>query len=113
MDNIGRVIDRNVNHLGKSLADTSSWNWSDISGSPGNSDYANCRNKTGFTARSAGFRASDGKFMWLGKIGFWWELDTVGFGSHASCLINYGLGLDTYGWHNEEDGLSVRCVKDN
>ena len=61
------------NKIAKSLAATTNWNTSTATGVPGNSDYPEFRNKTGFTALPAGARLLNGGFYSIGLTGIWWS----------------------------------------
>ena len=104
-------------HLGmsQSEADDTGWRGTDegkklksISGwSSGNGTDA-----VGFTALPGGYRDKDGSFYLLGSYGHWWSATEY---SYTSAWYRY-LGYFTdevyrYGC-DAEDGISVRCVRD-
>jgi uncharacterized protein (TIGR02145 family) len=72
-------------------------------------------NETGFTSLPGGYRYDEGAFNDIGLSGFWWS--ATEYGTNCACLRHmyygyssvYRYGYD-YSW--EQDGLSVRCVRD-
>jgi uncharacterized protein (TIGR02145 family) len=61
------------NKIAKSLASSTSWQPSNVTGAPGCTDYPTYRNKSGFTAISCGFRDNDGTFKRIGYSGDTWS----------------------------------------
>ena len=55
----------------KSLATNSGWSSSSNNGAVGNSDYAEYRNITGFSAFASGYRAFTGEFVNKSKECYW------------------------------------------
>lgn len=99
--------------IGKSMGSTSAWTSSSNTGSPGNTDYPEYRNKSGFTALPGGARITTGIFYHTGNYGLWWSTTTDGIIGHPwSRVISYDL-VDVYrGTHYKLNGFSVRCVRD-
>lgn len=98
--------------VGKAMAGSGGWESSSNAGAPGNSDFPEYRNKSGFTALPGGYRDSDGTFGNMGISGFWWstsepENDTAWFRS-----MNYNNISVVRGSSSKELGYSVRCVRD-
>jgi uncharacterized protein (TIGR02145 family) len=70
-------------------------------------------NESGFTAIPGGYRAADGRFSAIGLIGNWWS-STEDFSSTVAYyrLVDYWVSSVTRDWEYQQDGLSVRCLKD-
>src|SRR5664280_120922 len=70
-------------------------------------------NETGFTGIPGGCRDFDGSFHGIGSYGFWWSSTDFVIGGALCWYMSY----DNEGYYNygrfEQDGFSVRCVKDN
>ena len=67
----------------------------------------------GFTALPGGGRDLDGRFYDIGKYGFWWSASEFVPGGAWSRFLGYD-GRGGFSHRNfENDGFSVRCVKDN
>lgn len=98
--------------IGKSMAATSGWNESAVTGTVGNDQASN--NSSGFSALPAGFRNYNGSFTYLGNIGFWWTSSEQEPGS-GNAIGKYlqndlpGLVSPAYA---KNKGLSVRCIKE-
>jgi len=104
----------NGDKAAKSLASKTLWTLSSNIGAVGNSDFPSYRNKTGFTALPAGYRASNGAYLIQGDFASWWSTslnyDAPEFTSHWMLYYdNYFL------WHNGVNsktiGYSSRCLK--
>jgi uncharacterized protein (TIGR02145 family) len=100
------------NKIAKSLASTYGWNYSQTTGTVGNTDYAAKRNSTGFTALPGGYRQYDGTFTSIGSFGFWWSVTETG----AASAWQYSLRFSSSNGNKAEThrmyGFSVRCLKD-
>ncbi len=72
-------------------------------------DDDNGTNQTGFSALPGGRRSSDGSFYNESESGYWWSAEVFITGS-----AGYGYEISTVVGKNvyDNDGLSVRCVKD-
>lgn len=69
-------------------------------------------NETGFTALPGGCRDYDGAFYFFGYNGFWWSSTEFVIGGAWSRQMGYdGSGGYRHG-NYEQDGFSVRCLKD-
>jgi uncharacterized protein (TIGR02145 family) len=69
-------------------------------------------NKTGFKALPGGCRDYDGAFYFFGYYGFWWSSTEFVTGGAWSRQMGYdGTGGYRHG-NYEQDGFSVRCLKD-
>lgn len=100
------------NKIGKSLASTNGWEFSDQQGAVGNDQESN--NSTGFTAYPSGYRSHyDGVFNSNGVSGCWWSATSW----HSPYFANFrdlSYFMDRLN-HPELDksrGFSVRCVRD-
>ncbi|MCX6254507.1 MAG: fibrobacter succinogenes major paralogous domain-containing protein [Bacteroidia bacterium] len=70
-------------------------------------------NETGFTALPGGGRDFDGAFYDIGSNGHWWSSTEFVTGGAWSWYMSYdGSGGYRQG-RFEQDGFSVRCIKDN
>jgi uncharacterized protein (TIGR02145 family) len=97
------------NKAAKSLASTSLWNSSSNVGSIGNIDYPDKRNATGFTAIPSGLRyETNGTFSGIGWHSDWWSAQSA----NGYRGLNYDTS-DVYKSNaNNNNGLSVRCLRD-
>ncbi|MBN2520591.1 MAG: T9SS type A sorting domain-containing protein [Bacteroidales bacterium] len=100
------------NKISKALAYISSWDYSSTIGSPGNYDYPQKRNASGFSAIASGARRGDnGLTDYIGLSASWW--------SNSEMQSNYfwGFGINNYsaefnkGGYSKILGKSVRCVR--
>lgn len=81
---------------------------------------SNTTNETGFTALPAGYRNFEGSFKpgsnygyWRGAEAFWWSSSTAyPGGAYYRVFYSGSNTLLKEGWRIEQ-GLSVRCLKDN
>ena len=88
------------------------WTGSEVIGTPGNFDYSEFRNKTGFSAMPGGLlNYPNEKFGEIMVKGFWWssteENDIYSWGR----LISFDSTDVFRGGQSKEHGFSVRCVK--
>lgn len=101
------------NKIGKALATTSGWTSSSKIGAVGNTDFADARNKSGFSASPGGYRNVLGQFLNVNTHGYWW---TTSGGRDGSAATYIGIYYDeAYVWYYEigqKAGVSCRCVKD-
>ena len=109
------------NKLAKALSSDYNWGYSGVTGSPGNPDYAEIRNKTGFNAMPAGCKYPDGTFTYLGSYTYWWNYDLGGMyvpmtgGPRLEytltqwCLIYENPHLREVGGYS--NAASIRCIK--
>jgi uncharacterized protein (TIGR02145 family) len=101
--------DRSTNNkTAKALAFTSLWSTSSNTGSIGNTDYPEYRNKSGFSAVPGGERNNSGNFSAKGSAGYWWS-SNVG---KARNLANSNSDVWYINTYDQRWGLSVRCLKD-
>ena len=111
------------NKLSKALADVTTWGHSDNAGSPGNTDFANKRNASGFNAKAGGYKDFYGSFGFFTSDGLWHRYEGVDGAWWSSSELVAGAvsvwwrEISTYQTgtqrsHNDKYyGLSVRCVK--
>lgn len=72
----------------------------------------NATNVSGFTALPGGCRDYDGWYYVIGSFGYWWSTTAFVMGGACSRFMGYdGSGGYSYG-RFEQDGFSVRCIKD-
>ncbi len=100
--------------LAKSLASTT-WETSAETGAPGNTDFAEKRNLSGFTFLPGGFRNNtNGAFALAGYYGNIWSSDEYQSDpakGEARCIYYYMISLFSNN-SAKAIGLSVRCMKD-
>jgi uncharacterized protein (TIGR02145 family) len=101
------------NKLAKAMASASGWTSSINTGTPGNNDYPDKINATGFSARPGGYRsASNGSFSDRNAHGYWWTSSSSNDDdAHCYGIFNSWDQVD-YWEFGKKYGLSVRCVKD-
>jgi uncharacterized protein (TIGR02145 family) len=100
------------NKIAKSLAATTYWYPSTETGAPGNTDFPEYRNKSGFSALPGGQRDFNGGFSNLTYAGNWWSSsmydDTHAYDHYLSMVfVNLGQAANL-----PIAGFSVRCIKD-
>ncbi len=98
--------------IAKSLGSASGWRSSSNTGTVGNTDYPEYRNKSGFTALPGGYRNFPGAFDFIGGRGYWWSAT-----EHYAFLAWYRyMNFSSSHVHRSYDdvtiGFSVRCVRD-
>ncbi len=99
--------------LAKSLASTTGWEPSTIEGVPGNTDYPEKRNITGFSALPSGERDSDGDFLNYSITGRWWASSlSIGETYAYYFYIDYDDRSAHLSYIIKSKGYSVRCLKD-
>ncbi len=101
------------NKYAKALASNTGWTIHTSVGVVGNTDYPAKRNAIGFTALPAGYRTIYGTYNWIGYNGSWWsstEVDTINAWPR---YMSYDYSYVYRNYLSKQDGLSVRCVKDN
>jgi len=101
------------NKLAKAMASASGWTSSVNTGTPGNTDYPDKINATGFSARPGGYRsATNGSFFDRNAHGYWWTSSSSNDDdAHCYSIFNSWDQVD-YWEFGKKYGLSVRCVKD-
>jgi uncharacterized protein (TIGR02145 family) len=102
-----------ANEYGKAIASVTGWSSTSIDCAIGSDNYPDKRNATGFTALPGGIRSNDSNIYKIVFYGMFWtssERDT-------SFAFDRYLGYDHCGvvrsWRHKENGLSVRCVRNN
>lgn len=102
----------NGNACAKSLASSTTWVFSETPGAPGNSDYPEKRNKTGFNGLPGGCRGVNGiVFNDMGNFGAWWSATEIENSAIKMSLHN-SLPVLYINIYPKNFGLSVRCLKD-
>ncbi len=74
------------------------------------SNNAEATNESGFTALPAGLRSSNGDFVNMRLIGYWWAANGSGQDVYYANLYYYNGRLDI-NLADKLNGLSVRCVR--
>lgn len=96
--------------IAKSMASTTGWNSYSMLGTPGNDPASN--NSSGFSALPGGHRNDDGRFDYVGDLGYWWSATEGGSSSAWDRRLRYyGSGVYRYDDYRES-GFSVRCARD-
>ena len=72
----------------------------------------NGTNSSGFNALPGGYRYNYGQFLVIGKLGSWSSSAEVDANDAGSRYLGYDVGYLCRGYSGEEEGLSVRCIKD-
>ena len=101
------------NKLAKALASSTGWTSSNNTGVPGNSDYPDKINVTGFSAWPGGYRSvADGSFRDRNAYGYWWTSSSSDEdNAHCYTIMSHWDQVDYYEF-GKKYGLSVKCVKD-
>ncbi|QGY46250.1 hypothetical protein GM418_22070 [Maribellus comscasis] len=68
-------------------------------------------NVTGFSARAAGVRAYDGRFLKIKNNAYWWTSSIVNDDRNYCIDMGYDFVGTPKSYFN--DGFSVRCIKDD
>lgn len=100
-----------TNKQGKALASDSLWIESAVEGAPGNTDYPDKRNISGFTGLPGGYRGANGSFYELGNRGNLWfsteySSDYARYWRLTSHETTVYRGIDP-----KRQGYSVRLLK--
>jgi len=72
----------------------------------------NGTNSSGFSGLPGGGRYDDGAFSYIGTVGDWWSSTEDDAGSAWGRYLGYGDGSVYGSYGNEENGFSVRCLRD-
>jgi uncharacterized protein (TIGR02145 family) len=99
------------NKTAKALSSLTLWSTSSASGAPGNTDFPNYRNRSGFNALPGGYRDSVGWFWELGNKGSWWSSSGNAEMAHIRS-ITYSYTDFSRTYSQSKYGRSVRCIKD-
>jgi uncharacterized protein (TIGR02145 family) len=110
LTNNGFGVGGSGNDIAKSMASSSGWLPSLVSGTPGTDLTLN--NSSGFTARPSVLREGNGSFGPLGNYAFWW--------STTESITDFAWGRQMYSDVSTVDrnnifiyyGAAVRCLKD-
>ncbi len=100
------------NKIAKAMASTGGWNSSSSIGVVGNTDYSQCRNKSGFTALPGGIRGYGGTNNRVGDYGYWWSATESDAASAWHRFMGYNNSNFLSSSSYKENGFSVRCVRD-
>jgi uncharacterized protein (TIGR02145 family) len=71
------------------------------------------KNVKSFNARMGGYRNHDGKFYGMGVNGYWWSSTVLFQDVMWNMVLNQGNSVVFRNYSRQQDGLSVRCVKDH
>jgi len=103
----GTIGETYPNKLAKSLSAKTGWSSSSNVGAPGNTDYPEQRNVTGFSALPGGFVFFSLGYQRINLSGFWWSSDAG--------IVNIDFAdsaVNTQNNASKLNGGSIRCVKD-
>ncbi|MDD4032493.1 MAG: FISUMP domain-containing protein [Bacteroidales bacterium] len=110
------------NKLAISVAKANNWTSSSNVGTPGNIDYPEYRNKSGFSALPGGLIYSiergstlGGLFSSVGDNGYWWSSTrTYKYTFYFICIRTLSYDSESFSSSSigSDFGLSVRCIKD-
>jgi uncharacterized protein (TIGR02145 family) len=98
--------------VAKSLASTSNWTISSVTGAVGNTDFPAMRNKTGFTAVPGSLRQSNGHFYPIGLTCNMWSSSAYSSTNAFHRHIAYNEYYFSQNNYPKNSGFSVRCLKD-
>ena len=103
---------RSENKISKSLSSGFGWNNTPIVGTPGNTNYPEYENKSGFSALPGGTRYSN-RYEYLGESGSWWGLRYSNSNNlfqinHNNSGVEFDVNDDLY--YTTSNAHSVRCV---
>jgi uncharacterized protein (TIGR02145 family) len=103
------------NKIAKSLSSPSKWISNTQPGAPGNTDYPEKINATGFSALPGGYRVSmsGAPFYNEGQQGMFWTATEKSLNSSYAYFrrIQYKYFLYKYYDYNKKMGMAVRCIK--
>jgi uncharacterized protein (TIGR02145 family) len=77
-----------------------------------NTGYIGATNKSGFSALPGGFRYYYGQFTNIGYSGYWWSSTEIGTNYPWYRFLYYDYSHVYRHFNTNEDGFSVRCVRD-
>ena len=104
--------DDDIAKIAKSMASATGWNYADKEGAPGNTDYPEYINKSGFSALPGGSRSLSGSFYGGGGFSYWWSSLVSGSNSTLYRSLSYNQSKINRSFNSLRDnGFSVRCVK--
>ena len=86
---------------GTKMKSTGGWN-----------EKGNGTNTSGFAGLPGGGRTSNGAFSYIGDNGYWWSSTEDSAYSAWYRSLGYGSGEVNRSYANEQEGLSVRCLRD-
>lgn len=98
-------------NIAKSMASKSFWQNSNNPGAIGSQMSTN--NRSGFTALPGGRRSRFGSFTISGENGYWWTATEYANNFVWYVNLNYSEPNLLKNYNYREEGMSVRCVKDN
>ena len=98
------------NKIAKAMSSTTGWTSTTIAGAVGNNQSSN--NNSGFNVFPEGFRISDGSFNYEGSHAIFWSSTEIIADSAWSRLLYTSSSNLTSGTSNEQNGFSVRFVRD-
>jgi uncharacterized protein (TIGR02145 family) len=108
--NYDETIGGGRNRIAKSMAATSLWNTSSVTGAIGNNLSAN--NSSGFSALPGGYRDDDGYFNVIGYLSDWWSSTEGSTNLAWTRSMSYNASDVYQSYFYKDYGFSIRCVRD-
>jgi len=103
------------NKIAKALSSPSEWISNTQLGAPGNTDYPEKINATGFSALPGGYRVTmtGAPYYNLGQQGMWWTSTEKSLNSSYAYFrrIQYNTSYIEYYDYGKRMGMAVRCIK--
>ena len=78
----------------------------------GRLENGNGNDHSGIAGLPGGGRGGNGSFYFIGKYGYWWSSSGSSADNAWGRAVGYGAGSVGRDGSNEEDGFSVRCLRD-
>jgi uncharacterized protein (TIGR02145 family) len=70
-------------------------------------------NESGFSALPGGYRYRDGRFIDIRNLAYFWITNGNDYNEELNRFLAYNFSyVSTYSGHTEQNGFSVRCLKD-
>jgi uncharacterized protein (TIGR02145 family) len=70
-------------------------------------------NESGFSALPGGYRYRDGRFIDIRNLAYFWITNGNDYNDELNRFLAYNFSyVSTYSGHTEQNGFSVRCLKD-
>jgi len=114
IDSLQSYLSGIYTYIGKSLATTTGWSSSVVTGAIGNTDFPSERNATKFNAKPSGIRAvGSGSFLSDLDRCYAWSSTNESSSSKYIIRLNYNYGGVTNTFALNTAGISIRIVKDS
>lgn len=100
------------NEIAKSMASTTLWTSSSVTGAVGNTDFPTKRNTSSFTAVPGGYRTDAGLFNIVGAFSYFWLSTEFNTTDAWMFSLRYDNVNVTKTYVTKKLGFSIRCIKD-